>query len=168
VAAHRDAPLRDELPGGEHGEQADRAVADDLDRLAWAGFGSDGAEPTGAKHVGGRQQARDQIGDGRSEVGTRVPSGSGTRSTSACAPKEPIATRFTPCTFLVKDVRKEWVRVFLLTRPNGSQGWVRKHGTNQPGVIGSAVSNGCIRLKNHAIHKLAGKLPLGTPVHIRS
>jgi lipoprotein-anchoring transpeptidase ErfK/SrfK len=166
--------------------------------------------------------------------------------------------RGTPRTFLVKDVRKKWVRVYLPTRPNGSQGWVRKravklytngyrlvvrlksrklnvwrgtrmlasykvgigttstptprgmfyviellkprsphgaygpyafglsahsnvhmsfaggdgrvglHGTNQPGLIGSAVSNGCIRLKNHAIRKLAGKLPLGTPIHIRS
>ena len=42
------------------------------------------------------------------------------------------------------------------------------HGTNQPGLIGSAVSNGCIRLRNPAIRKLARKLPLGTPVHIRS
>jgi hypothetical protein len=166
--------------------------------------------------------------------------------------------RGTQRTFLVKDVRKKWVRVYLPTRPNGSQGWVRKravkiytngyrvvvrlksrkvnlwrgkrmlasykaaigttstptprglfyvvellrpstphgvygpyafglsahsnvhfsfaggdgrvglHGTNQPGLIGSAVSNGCIRLRNHAVRRLAKKLPLGTPVHIRS
>ena len=166
--------------------------------------------------------------------------------------------RGTQRTFLVKDVRKKWVRVYLPTRPNGSQGWVRKravkiytngyrlvvrlkarklnvwrgkrmlashkvaigttstptprgmyyivellrptspggpygpyayglsahsnvhfsfaggdgrvglHGTNQPGLIGSAVSNGCIRLNNHVIRSLARKLPLGTPVQIRS
>jgi lipoprotein-anchoring transpeptidase ErfK/SrfK len=166
--------------------------------------------------------------------------------------------RGTPRTFLVKSVRKKWVRVYLPTRPNSSQGWVRKravkvytnryrlvvrlrsrklnvwrgkrmvasypvaigttstptprgmfyvvellkpksphgaygpfafglsahsnvhfsfaggdgrvglHGTNQPGLIGSAVSNGCIRLRNPAIRRLAKKLPLGTPVHVRS
>jgi lipoprotein-anchoring transpeptidase ErfK/SrfK len=166
--------------------------------------------------------------------------------------------RGTPRTFLVKSVRKKWVRVYLPTRPNGSQGWVRKravkiytngyrlvvrlksrklnvwrgkrmlasykvaigttstptprgmfyvvellkpksphgvygpfafglsahsnvhmsfaggdgrvglHGTNQPGLIGSAVSNGCIRLRNPAVRRLAKKLPLGTPVYVRS
>jgi len=161
-------------------------------------------------------------------------------------------------TFLVRATKGDWVRVFLPTRPNGSEGWVRRravrmytngyrlvirlgsrelrlwrghrllahypvavgtrstptprglyyivellkpsspdgtygpfsfglsahsnvlkrfaggdgrvglHGTNQPGLIGSNVSHGCIRLRNAAVRRLARILPLGTPVYIRS
>ena len=42
-------------------QQADRAVADDGDGLARAGFGGDGTEPAGAEHVGGGQEVGDQI-----------------------------------------------------------------------------------------------------------
>lgn len=38
------------------------------------------------------------------------------------------------------------------------------HGTPQPGLVGQAVSNGCIRMPNDAIVTLAALLPLGTPV----
>src|SRR5215213_4769491 len=61
VPAHRDDPLRAELLGGEHREQADGAVADDRHRLAWTGLGRHGAKPAGAEHVGGREQAGDQV-----------------------------------------------------------------------------------------------------------
>ena len=161
-------------------------------------------------------------------------------------------------TFLVRATKGKWVRVFLPTRPNGSQGWVKRravrvytngyrlvvrlksnelrlwrgdrmlakypvavgtrstptprglyyivellqpnkangsygpfsfglsahsnvlkrfaggdgrvglHGTNQPALIGSDVSHGCIRLRNGAVRRLAKILPLGTPVYIRS
>jgi lipoprotein-anchoring transpeptidase ErfK/SrfK len=163
----------------------------------------------------------------------------------------------TPRTFLVRATKGEWVRVFLPTRPNGSQGWVKRrsvrmytngrlvvrlrsnelrlwrgsrllarypvalgtrsmptprglyyivellqpskangsygpfsfglsahsnvlkrfaggdgrvglHGTNQPGLIGSDVSHGCIRLRNGAVRRLVKILPLGTPVYIRT
>lgn len=40
------------------------------------------------------------------------------------------------------------------------------HGTNQPGLIGSAVSNGCIRMPNDVVALLADTLPPGTPVDI--
>ena len=50
-----------QLPGREHGEQADRAVTDDRDRLTGSGLGGDGAEPAGTQHVGGGEQARDQV-----------------------------------------------------------------------------------------------------------
>jgi hypothetical protein len=40
------------------------------------------------------------------------------------------------------------------------------HGTNQPGLIGSQASNGCIRLPNAVITQLADTLPAGTPVEI--
>jgi lipoprotein-anchoring transpeptidase ErfK/SrfK len=42
------------------------------------------------------------------------------------------------------------------------------HGTNQPELIGQDVSNGCIRLSNDAITRLAQTLPLGTPVEIHA
>ena len=161
-------------------------------------------------------------------------------------------------TFLVEETRRNWVRVFLPTRPNGSIGWVRRravrlyttpyrlivrlrshklqlwqardllatypvavgtkstptprgvfyvvellkplsphgsygpfsfglsahsqvlkqfaggdgrvglHGTNEPGLLGSNVSHGCIRVRNDSIRRLARILPLGTPVYVRS
>jgi lipoprotein-anchoring transpeptidase ErfK/SrfK len=56
----------------------------------------------------------------------------------------------------------------ILKRFAGGDGRVGIHGTNQPSLIGSDVSSGCIRLQNPAIRRLARILPLGTPVHIRS
>ncbi len=40
------------------------------------------------------------------------------------------------------------------------------HGTNQPNLLGQDVSHGCIRVRNDVITRLAGFLPLGTPVEI--
>jgi len=56
----------------------------------------------------------------------------------------------------------------VLKRFAGGDGRVGLHGTNQPGLIGSDVSHGCIRLRNRAVRRLAKLLPLGTPVYIRS
>jgi L,D-transpeptidase catalytic domain len=56
----------------------------------------------------------------------------------------------------------------VLKRFAGGDGRVGLHGTNQPRLIGSDVSHGCIRLRNAAIRRLAKILPLGTPVLIRS
>ena len=50
----------------------------------------------------------------------------------------------------------------------GGNGRVGVHGTNQPDLIGSNISHGCIRLRNDPIRRLAKILPLGTPVYIRS
>jgi hypothetical protein len=61
AAAHGDDPLGAELLGSKHGEQPDRSVAHDGDRLAGAGFGGHGAEPAGAEDVGRCEQARDEI-----------------------------------------------------------------------------------------------------------
>jgi lipoprotein-anchoring transpeptidase ErfK/SrfK len=42
------------------------------------------------------------------------------------------------------------------------------HGTNNPGLIGSKASNGCIRMPNDVVTMLAETLPAGTPVDIRA
>jgi len=49
---------------------------------------------------------------------------------------------------------------------DGGDGQIGIHGTNAPGLIGTGSSNGCIRLTNEAISRLAAAMPLGTPVHI--
>jgi lipoprotein-anchoring transpeptidase ErfK/SrfK len=55
----------------------------------------------------------------------------------------------------------------VLKRFAGGNGQVGIHGTNQPWLIGTSVSHGCIRVNNRAIRRLARVLPLGTPVLIR-
>jgi hypothetical protein len=48
----------------------------------------------------------------------------------------------------------------------GGPGQVGIHGTNRPGLIGTEVSHGCIRVRNAVIRRLARTLPIGTPVSI--
>ncbi len=52
---------------------------------------------------------------------------------------------------------------------NGVQGDGRFaiHGTNDPASIGQSRGNGCIRISNEGITKLAKSLPIGVPVEIR-
>jgi len=45
-------------------------------------------------------------------------------------------------------------------------GEIGLHGTDQPALLGTDVSHGCIRISNAAIVRLARILPLGTPVTI--
>lgn len=40
------------------------------------------------------------------------------------------------------------------------------HGTSDPGLIGGAYSNGCIRIPNEVVRVLAETVPMGTPVDI--
>jgi lipoprotein-anchoring transpeptidase ErfK/SrfK len=40
------------------------------------------------------------------------------------------------------------------------------HGTNRPDLIGGAVSNGCIRLRNDDLRALFGRVLAGTPVRV--
>ena len=51
---------------------------------------------------------------------------------------------------------------------NGGDGVIGIHGTNEPELIGTDVSHGCIRMSNEAITALAAELPLGTPVRIEA
>jgi hypothetical protein len=54
----------------------------------------------------------------------------------------------------------------VLTTFAGGEGQVAIHGTNQPSLIGTQVSHGCVRVDNPTITKLARLIPLGTPVRI--
>lgn len=45
---------------------------------------------------------------------------------------------------------------------------IAMHGTNRPELVGSAASNGCIRMPDDAIQLLHDRLPFGTPVDIRA
>jgi len=40
------------------------------------------------------------------------------------------------------------------------------HGTNRPELVGQDVSNGCVRVPNEQIMKIAGLIPAGTPIDI--
>jgi lipoprotein-anchoring transpeptidase ErfK/SrfK len=55
-----------------------------------------------------------------------------------------------------------------LTQFNGRDPVIGIHGTNQPKLLGTSVSHGCIRVSNAVITRLAKMLPLGTPVQISS
>ena len=48
----------------------------------------------------------------------------------------------------------------------GGPGEIGLHGTDEPQLLGTNVSHGCIRVNNSIIARLAGILPLGTPVII--
>jgi lipoprotein-anchoring transpeptidase ErfK/SrfK len=54
----------------------------------------------------------------------------------------------------------------VLTEFNGGDAEVGIHGNNDASVLGQSVSAGCIRMSNESITRLAGILPLGTPVEI--
>ena len=56
VAAEGDDPLGAEPLGGEHGREADGAVADDRDGAAGLDLRADGGVMAGGHHVGERQQ----------------------------------------------------------------------------------------------------------------
>ena len=51
---------------------------------------------------------------------------------------------------------------------DGGTGVLGIHGTSDPSGIGRDVSNGCIRMNNAAITKLAQMLPIGVPVEIKA
>lgn len=48
----------------------------------------------------------------------------------------------------------------------GGDGRLGVHGTNHPELLGTPASNGCIRVSNAGITKMAKTLPLGVPVQI--
>ena len=48
----------------------------------------------------------------------------------------------------------------------GGPGQLAVHGTNDPSKMGQNISNGCVRVPNDVILKIANTVPLGTPVTI--
>lgn len=50
----------------------------------------------------------------------------------------------------------------------GGDGQFGIHGTNEPSALGTDVSHGCIRMSNENITKLAGELPVGVPVEVKT
>lgn len=54
----------------------------------------------------------------------------------------------------------------VLEEFNGGDAELGIHGNNDASVLGQSVSAGCIRMANESITRLAGILPLGTPVEI--
>jgi lipoprotein-anchoring transpeptidase ErfK/SrfK len=54
----------------------------------------------------------------------------------------------------------------VLQKFGRGDGQIGIHGTNQPKLLGTQVSHGCIRMRNEAITKLAQTLPQGVPVEI--
>jgi lipoprotein-anchoring transpeptidase ErfK/SrfK len=54
----------------------------------------------------------------------------------------------------------------VLSNFNGGDGEIGIHGNNDASVLGHDVTHGCIRMDNEAITRLAGMLPLGTPVEV--
>ncbi|WBU53496.1 L,D-transpeptidase [Paracoccus sp. SCSIO 75233] len=57
-------------------------------------------------------------------------------------------------------------RALYLYDQRGNDTAIRIHGTTQPGSIGRAVSNGCIRMRNEAVMALFEEVPIGTPVYV--
>lgn len=45
-------------------------------------------------------------------------------------------------------------------------GQIALHGTNAPSLIGSAVSNGCVRMNNADVSRVANTVEIGTPITI--
>ena len=48
----------------------------------------------------------------------------------------------------------------------GGIGQIAIHGTNNPALLGTPASNGCVRMTNDDITLLANSAPPGTPVQI--
>lgn len=55
----------------------------------------------------------------------------------------------------------------VFQRFGSGDGEIGVHGTNEPQLLGTEASLGCVRLSNEAMTRLAAMLPLGTPVAIR-
>jgi lipoprotein-anchoring transpeptidase ErfK/SrfK len=54
----------------------------------------------------------------------------------------------------------------VYTSWGGGEGQIALHGTNAPGLLGQAASNGCVRLENTVFLQVQELAPTGTPVQI--
>ncbi|HUF85725.1 MAG TPA: L,D-transpeptidase, partial [Acidimicrobiia bacterium] len=51
----------------------------------------------------------------------------------------------------------------VLMEFNGGPGQIAIHGTPNPADVGQKVSNGCVRVTNDVIFRIAAEVPIGTP-----
>jgi hypothetical protein len=54
----------------------------------------------------------------------------------------------------------------VLTRFGTGNGQIAIHGTNAPGLVGTSVSHGCVRMTNADVTDVANLVSVGTPVEI--
>jgi lipoprotein-anchoring transpeptidase ErfK/SrfK len=78
-----------------------------------------------------------------------------------------VAARFVPYHDPFLGVFAEETSAYskLTEWPGG--GVVGIHGTDEPWLLGKAVSHGCVRVSNHTASKLKRLAPLGTPILIK-
>jgi len=58
-------------------------------------------------------------------------------------------------------------RIFRgLSEFGGGVGQIALHGTNQPELIGTPASHGCVRMTNPVVEQVVSLAPIGTPVDI--
>lgn len=57
-------------------------------------------------------------------------------------------------------------RALYLFTPQKGDTFLRIHGTTEPWTIGTAVSNGCVRLVNAHVEDLYARTTLGTPIYL--
>lgn len=76
-----------------------------------------------------------------------------------------VARKFRPTASVLGAFALETTAYSRLSEWPGG-GIVGIHGTNQPWLLGQAVSHGCVRVANADVLKLARLAPLGTPIRI--
>jgi lipoprotein-anchoring transpeptidase ErfK/SrfK len=106
----------------------------------------------------GRRIARHPVGVGK--VATPTPTGT-YFITELIQPRDP-AGAYGPYAFGLSAFSNT-LKTFA-----GGPGQLGLHGTDAPKGLGHDVSHGCLRVSNAVITQLAGEVPLGTPVEIRS
>lgn len=150
---HRLKVMLPKRPNGSTGWVLRRDV--DLSTTSWK-VKVDLSDHTVAVKRGGKTRDEWSIGLGQPEFPT--PTGE-FYTTELIKPKEE-GTIYGAYVFVLSGYSEK------LTDYAGGNGELGLHGTNDNSGLGSDVSNGCIRMRNAAITKLANRMPLGTPVEI--
>jgi lipoprotein-anchoring transpeptidase ErfK/SrfK len=57
-------------------------------------------------------------------------------------------------------------RALYLFTPRRGDTFLRIHGTTDPWTIGTAVSNGCVRLVNQHVEDLYARVTIGAPIFL--
>lgn len=115
-------------------------------------------------HVGERRIEVRRIADGRlllsaavavGKPGTETPLGRDYYVQARYVPEDPFYGTFVLVTSASSKL-SDW--------PDG--GFAGIHGTDEPGLLGDAVSHGCVRVSNAVAHALERLAPLGSPVDL--